>query len=157
MRQAAHCEIRIEPDRAEHVAHPALPLGPVGDTGDDQRLGHDVADAPARIERGDRILKNELQAPPQQAQRLAAHVREIPAFEQDAADFAGFSKTKLKMPMLVLTGEKASGEFLIAQGRLVAENVEGVIIRGSGHWTQQEKPAEASAAILDWLERRFPV
>ena len=32
------------------------------------------------------------------------------AFERDATDFAGFSKTKLKMPMLVLTGEKASGE-----------------------------------------------
>ena len=38
------------------------------------------------------------------------------AFEQDAKDFAGFAKTKLKMPMLVLTGEKASGEFLIAAG-----------------------------------------
>ena len=38
------------------------------------------------------------------------------AFEQDAKDFASFAKTKLTMPMLVLTGEKASGEFLIEQG-----------------------------------------
>ena len=38
------------------------------------------------------------------------------AFEQDAKDFAGFAKTPLPMPMLVLTGEKASGEFLIQQG-----------------------------------------
>ena len=37
------------------------------------------------------------------------------AFEQDAKDFAALAKTKLKMPMLVLTGEKASGEFLIQQ------------------------------------------
>ena len=62
------------------------------------------------------------------------------AFEQDAVDFAAFSKVKLKMPMLVLTGEKASGEFLITQGRLVAENVEGVIIKGSGHWLIDEAP-----------------
>lgn len=26
-----------------------------------------------------------------------------------------------------------------------------------GHWTQQQKPAETNALILDWLKRRFPV
>ena len=26
-----------------------------------------------------------------------------------------------------------------------------VLIKGSGHWTQQEKPAEVNAAILDFL------
>jgi hypothetical protein len=35
------------------------------------------------------------------------------AFERDAADFAQFGKTKLTMPVLVLTGEKASREFLL--------------------------------------------
>ena len=47
------------------------------------------------------------------------------AFPQDARDFAQFAQVKLTMPMLVLSGEKASGEFLIQQGRLVADNVEG--------------------------------
>ena len=60
------------------------------------------------------------------------------AFEQDAKDFAGFAKTKLHMPMLVVTGEKASGEFLIAQGKLVAEQVDGVVIKGAGHWLVDE-------------------
>ncbi len=50
------------------------------------------------------------------------------AFEKDAEDFARFAQKPLPMPMLVLTGEKASGEFLIQQGRLVASNVEGVIV-----------------------------
>jgi pimeloyl-ACP methyl ester carboxylesterase len=62
------------------------------------------------------------------------------AFEQDAKDFAGFAKTKLHMPMLVVTGEKASGEFLITQGKLVADQVEGVVIKGSGHWLVDEYP-----------------
>jgi pimeloyl-ACP methyl ester carboxylesterase len=35
-------------------------------------------------------------------------------------------------------------------------DLEKVLIEGSGHWTQQEKPAEVNAAILDWLNRRFP-
>ncbi len=59
-------------------------------------------------------------------------------FEQDAKDFVALAQTKLKMPMLVLTGEKASGSFLIDQGRLVAEDVTGVVIEGSGHWLMDE-------------------
>jgi pimeloyl-ACP methyl ester carboxylesterase len=60
------------------------------------------------------------------------------AFDQDAKDFAALAKTKLTMPMLVLTGEKASGEFLIQQARMVANNVEGVVVKGSGHWLMDE-------------------
>src|SRR4030095_14195109 len=56
------------------------------------------------------------------------------SFEQDAKDFAEFAQTKLTMPMMVLTGGKASGEFLIEQARLVDTNVDGVVIKGKGHW-----------------------
>jgi pimeloyl-ACP methyl ester carboxylesterase len=35
-------------------------------------------------------------------------------------------------------------------------DLEKALIKGSGHWTQQEKPAETSRVILDWLARRFP-
>ena len=34
-------------------------------------------------------------------------------------------------------------------------DLEKVLIRGSGHWTQQEKPEETSRAMIDWLKRRF--
>ena len=37
------------------------------------------------------------------------------AFERDARDFAEMATTRLIMPLLVLTGEKASGRFLIEQ------------------------------------------
>ncbi len=73
------------------------------------------------------------------------------AFEQDAKDFAGFAKTKLTMPMLVLTGEKASGEFLIGQARLVAENVKGVVIKGSGHWLMDEAPDQVVPKLVDFF------
>jgi len=73
------------------------------------------------------------------------------AFEQDAKDFAGFASTKLTMPMLVLTGEKASGEFLIAQGRLVAATVEGTIIKGSGHWLIDEAPGQVIPKLIAFL------
>jgi pimeloyl-ACP methyl ester carboxylesterase len=64
------------------------------------------------------------------------------AFQQDAVDFAAYAKTPLPMPLLVLTGEKASGEFLVKQGRLVATNVEGVVVKGAGHWLMEEVPGQ---------------
>jgi pimeloyl-ACP methyl ester carboxylesterase len=75
------------------------------------------------------------------------------AFEQDAKEFAVFAQTKLTMPMLVLTGEKASGEFLITQGRLVANNVEGVVVKGSGHWLIDEAPDQVIPKLADFLTR----
>jgi pimeloyl-ACP methyl ester carboxylesterase len=75
------------------------------------------------------------------------------AFEQDARDFAGFAKTPLAMPMLVLSGEKAGGEFLINQARLVAANVEGVVVKGSGHWLIEEAPEVVIPKLVDFLNR----
>lgn len=37
------------------------------------------------------------------------------------------------------------------------DDLEKVLIEGSGHWTQQEKPDEVNAALLSWLHRRFPL
>ena len=72
-------------------------------------------------------------------------------FEQDAKDFEQFSKTKLAMPVLVLTGEKASGTFLIDQARLVATDVQGQVVTGSGHWLIDEAPRSVIPAIIDFL------
>ena len=73
-------------------------------------------------------------------------------FEQDGKDFAVFSQTKLTMPMLVLTGEKASGTFLIEQGKLVDTNVTGVVISGSGHWLMEEAPGAVIPKIVQFLK-----
>ena len=75
------------------------------------------------------------------------------SFEQDAKDFAEFAQTKLTMPMLVLTGEKASGEFLIEQARLVDTNVDGVVIKGKGHWLIDEAPQEVIPRLVAFISR----
>ena len=75
------------------------------------------------------------------------------AFQQDAEDFSHFAQTPLLMPMLVLTGEKASGEGLIQQGRLVAMNVEGVVVRNSGHWLMEEAPEQVIPKLVAFLNR----
>lgn len=75
------------------------------------------------------------------------------AFPQDAKDFEALSKTKLTMPMLVLTGEKASGTFLIDQARLVATDVQGVIIKGSGHWLMEEARDQVIPRLVAFLDQ----
>lgn len=69
-------------------------------------------------------------------------------FDQDAKDIAVFVKAKLKMPMFVLGGEKSGGDFVISQGKLVAENVEGVLITGSGHWLVDEAPRQVIPRLV---------
>jgi pimeloyl-ACP methyl ester carboxylesterase len=73
------------------------------------------------------------------------------AFERDAAEFAELGKSPLSMPMLVLSGEKAGGTFLIDQGKMVASNVKGVIIAGSGHWLMEEAPDQVIPALVAFL------
>ena len=84
---------------------------------------------------------------------MAAGFEYFHAFEQDAKDFAELAKTPLPMPMLVLSGEKASGENLIQQGRMVAPNPEGVIVRGSGHWLMEEAPEQVIPKLVEFLNR----
>ena len=55
------------------------------------------------------------------------------------------------MPMLVLGGEKASGDFLIEQGKLVDSNVRGVIVPGAGHWLMEEAPEKVIPELVAFL------
>jgi len=73
------------------------------------------------------------------------------AFERDGKELGELAKTPVTMPMLVLSGEKAGGQFLIEQGRLVDTNVEGVVVRGSGHWLMEEAPDQVIPALVKFL------
>jgi pimeloyl-ACP methyl ester carboxylesterase len=76
------------------------------------------------------------------------------SMKQDAKDFAGLSLTPLPMPVLVLAGEKAGGNFLIEQARLVATNVQGQIVMGSGHWLMEEAPQVTIPALIAFLNAK---
>jgi len=72
-------------------------------------------------------------------------------FERDAEEFRELGKTKLTMPMLVLGGEKSGGNFLIEQAKLIATDVRGVIVAGSGHWLIDEAPKQVIPALVDFI------
>lgn len=109
-----------------------------------------AADPKKSVQEKDRVFYAEAYARPG---HMAAGFEVFRAFEKDAADFAGFAKTKLTMPMLVLSGEKAGGTFLIEQGRLVASNVDGVLVKGSGHWLMEEAPDQVIPKLVEFLDK----
>ena len=109
-----------------------------------------AADRTRSVPEGDRRIYADAYARPG---GMRAGFEIFRAFERDAQDFARFAQTPLPMPMLVLTGEKASGDFLIQQGRLVATTVEGVVVRNSGHWLMEEAPGQIIPRLVEFLNR----
>ena len=73
------------------------------------------------------------------------------SFPQAAKDFAQLSQTKLTMPVLALGGEKALGEVLGQQMKLVASDVTVVVLKNTGHWVLEENPKETTEALVKFL------
>jgi len=107
-----------------------------------------AADKTKSIPEADRRIYSAAYA---RANGMRAGFQYFKTFDQDARDFATFSATKLDMPLLVLTGEKASGTFLIDQARLVANNVSGTVVKGAGHWLMEEATDQVIPPIVEFL------
>jgi len=83
--------------------------------------------------------------------RMRAAWAYFASWPQLATEFAPLSKTKLKMPVLSIGGEKSLGNQLGAQMKLVADNVTVIVLQNAGHWILEEKPKETTAALLNFL------
>ncbi|HWA60100.1 MAG TPA: alpha/beta hydrolase [Caulobacteraceae bacterium] len=65
---------------------------------------------------------------------------------------------KVKVPSLMVMAEKDAVLPPSAADGMEAyvADLEKALVKDSGHWTQQEQPAEVNRVILDWMDRRFP-
>ncbi|WP_433296219.1 alpha/beta fold hydrolase [Pseudonocardia sp. CA-142604] len=59
---------------------------------------------------------------------------------------------KLPMPILAIGGEASLGTKIADQWRQYAVNVDGQVLRGSGHWVTKEKPQELTAMLRSFLQ-----
>lgn len=73
------------------------------------------------------------------------------SFQQAAKDFAQLSQNKLTFPVLVIGGEKANGDVLGRQAKLVASDVTVVVLKDTGHWVLEERPKETTDALVKFL------
>jgi pimeloyl-ACP methyl ester carboxylesterase len=107
-----------------------------------------AADRTRSIPEADRRAYTEAYARPG---RMRAAWGYFAAFPETAREFEQFAKTKLTMPVLVISGEKASGEFLVRQMKLVASEVKWVVLKDTGHWLLEERPGETTQTLLQFL------
>jgi pimeloyl-ACP methyl ester carboxylesterase len=73
------------------------------------------------------------------------------SFMQAAREFAELSQSKLTMPVLAIGGERANGEVLGKQAKLVAIDVTVVVLKNTGHWVMEENPKETTEALENFL------
>jgi len=107
-----------------------------------------AADKTRSIPEADRKAYTEAYARPG---RMRAGWAYFVSFQQAAKDFARLSQTRLTMPVLVIGGEKALGEVLGQQTKLVASEVTVVVLKDTGHWVLEERPKDTTDALLKFL------
>jgi pimeloyl-ACP methyl ester carboxylesterase len=73
------------------------------------------------------------------------------SFPQAATDFAQLARTKLTMPVLSIGGDQSLGDFLGQQMRLVATDVNVVVLNHTGHWILEENHDETTNALARFL------
>jgi pimeloyl-ACP methyl ester carboxylesterase len=73
------------------------------------------------------------------------------ALSDTAKDFEQMATTKLTMPVLSISGEKASAAILGPQMRHVATNVKVIDLKNTGHWLMEERPEETMEALIAFL------
>jgi len=60
---------------------------------------------------------------------------------------------KLKMPILAIGGERSFGSLIPDQWREYAVNVQGRVLKGSGHFVNEERPQEVTAMLQSFLQK----
>jgi pimeloyl-ACP methyl ester carboxylesterase len=55
------------------------------------------------------------------------------------------------MPVLAIGGEESGGGGVAETMKLVADDVQGVVLPGAAHWVAEQAPEELLAALTEFL------
>jgi pimeloyl-ACP methyl ester carboxylesterase len=110
-----------------------------------------AADASKSIPEADRKVYAAEYARPN---HVRASMEWFRVLDGDARQFHEYAAKPLTTPMLVLTGEKGSGDVLIRQAQLIGTDVQGAVVPGAGHWLMEEAPGFVIPKIVEFLGRQ---
>jgi len=88
----------------------------------------------------------------EQPGHLQATIDWFSTFSQDIKNDATYQKTKLTMPVMAIGGSASLGSSVATQVRNYATNVTGAVIPDTGHWLYEERPAEMTSLLLQFLK-----
>lgn len=112
------------------------------------RFWNEFAGDPSKVDEATRQHYAKLYARPGAMHAAFAQFRSI---RQDAVDNEATMKSRLKMPVLAIGGEKSFGNNEVIVMRNAAEKVTEVVIPGAGHWLMEEAPTATIRAIRDFI------
>ncbi|MCJ1887472.1 alpha/beta hydrolase [Pseudomonas sp. LA21] len=112
------------------------------------RFWNDFAGDPHKVDEATREHYAKLYARPGAMHAAFSQFRSI---RQDAVDNEASNKTRLKMPVLAVGGEKSFGANEAIVMRNAANNVTEVVVPGAGHWLMEEAPAQTIQAIRTFM------
>jgi quercetin dioxygenase-like cupin family protein len=117
------------------------------------RFWNEFSADPARFDEQSRSHYAALYARPG---NMKAGFGQFAAFDQDAIDNRALlaERGKLTMPVLAIGGEHSFGPMMAATVSFAAEDVQELVIPGSGHWLMEEQPAASVAAIRSFLDAK---
>jgi pimeloyl-ACP methyl ester carboxylesterase len=78
------------------------------------------------------------------------------ALWQDVEHNKEYARTRLKMPVLALGGERGFGNRTVRSMQELAENVQGGVIERCGHWIAEERPDYLIEQLLSFFEEVVP-
>jgi pimeloyl-ACP methyl ester carboxylesterase len=73
------------------------------------------------------------------------------AIPESAAQNEERKTRRLSMPVLAIGGEESGGENPANAMRLVADDVQGVVLAGAAHWVAEQAPDELLSALTEFL------
>jgi pimeloyl-ACP methyl ester carboxylesterase len=73
------------------------------------------------------------------------------AISTSAAQNEERKNRRLTMPVLAIGGEESGGENAANAMKLVADDVQGVVLSGSGHWVAEQAPDQLLTALTEFL------
>lgn len=117
------------------------------------RFWNEFAGDPTKIDDATRAHYAKLYARPG---AMRAAFAQFLSIRKDAENNLESAKTRLKMPVLAVGGEKSFGAMEAVVMRNAADNVTELVVPGAGHWLMEEQPALTVRAVQEFLARPAP-
>ncbi|MBB4864161.1 pimeloyl-ACP methyl ester carboxylesterase [Pseudomonas nitritireducens] len=112
------------------------------------RFWNEFAGDPHKVDEATRQHYAKLYARPGAMHAAFAQFR---AIRQDAVDNEVAVKTRLRMPVMAIGGEKSFGANEAIVMRNAADNVTEVVVAGAGHWLMEEAPEKTTRTIRGFI------